>query len=138
MVREIKQINPIDFESRVAVGVALPFNQKGVFESTYTTKEQSKSNLINLLLTSPGEKLFNSSFGVGLRNLLFEQEIDREELIDRINSQVEIYLPYINVNNIQFAQNEHTVNIQIVYSILPSNEIDSILLNFDGQTPDLI
>lgn len=138
MVREIKQINPIDFDKRVAVGVALPFNQKGVFESTYTTKEQSKSNLINLLLTSPGEKLFNSNFGVGLRNLLFEQEIDREELIDRINSQVEIYIPYINVQNVQANQTDQTVNIQIVYSIIPSNEIDSILLNFDGQTPDLI
>ena len=75
--RNIK-INPIDLpqNDKVAVGVTFPFDGPAVFNSSYTTKEQVKSNLINLLLTTPGERLMNPTFGVGIRNLLFEQVIE--------------------------------------------------------------
>ena len=74
------KINPIDLpqNDKVAVGVTFPFDGPAVFNSSYTTKEQVKSNLINLLLTSPGERLMNPTFGVGIRDLLFEQVIDKQ------------------------------------------------------------
>ena len=46
-IRDYIKINPIDLQSNVAIGVSLPFNGEGVFNLTYTTKEQIKSNLLN-------------------------------------------------------------------------------------------
>jgi len=46
------RVNPLDLQKNIAIGVSLPFNKP--FTSTYTTKDQIKSNLINLLLTSRG------------------------------------------------------------------------------------
>ena len=58
-------INPLDLPTKckVAVGVTLPFDGPAVFNSSYTTKVQVKSNLINLLLTNPGERLMNLILG---------------------------------------------------------------------------
>ena len=71
MARELPRIIPVDINKRQAIGVKLPFDSPSVFTSTFTTKEQVKSNLINLLLTYPGERVLNPQFGVGLRNYLF-------------------------------------------------------------------
>ena len=67
-----KQIDPLDLTPSTGVGVSLPFNGPGVFKTNYTTKDQTKSNLINLILTEPGERVYKPFFGVGLNSLLFE------------------------------------------------------------------
>ena len=58
-----------------AIGLKLPFRlgQNGYFETNETTAAQISSNIQNLLLTKPGERRFNNSFGSGLHKLLFEQ-----------------------------------------------------------------
>ena len=49
------RVNPLDLQGNIAIGVSLPFNgPAGPFNSTYSTKDQTKSNLINLLLTNKG------------------------------------------------------------------------------------
>ena len=58
------RINPLDLNKNVAIGVAFPFNAEGVFFSTFTTAEQVKSNLLSVLLTEPGERVFQPNFGV--------------------------------------------------------------------------
>ena len=56
--------SPIDLEPDIAVGITLPFGKdKGLFSLSYTTEEQSISNLKNLLLTRKGERLFQPEFG---------------------------------------------------------------------------
>ena len=90
-VRNYIQINPIDQQTDVAVGVSLPFNNPEVFTSTYTTKEQLKSNMLNVLLTEPGERVYKPNFGVGLRNYLFENFTDIESLESRIQNQVDLF-----------------------------------------------
>ena len=89
------RINPLDLNKNVAIGVAFPFNADGVFNQTFTQKEQVKSNLINVLLTEPGERVNLPAFGVGLKNLLFETEIDTNSLEARIDNQVKLYIPEI-------------------------------------------
>ena len=39
------RVNPLDLQKNIAIGVSLPFNGPGVFNSTFTTKDQIKSNL---------------------------------------------------------------------------------------------
>ncbi len=47
-----KRIFPLDTKPSVGVGVALPFNAPAVFQTTYTTQESIKYNLINFFLTN--------------------------------------------------------------------------------------
>ena len=83
--REIN-ISPLDLKEndKVAIGVTLPFNGSAIFNQSFTTKEQVKSNLINLILTSPGERIMNPDFGIGIRDLIFEQVVDAESLKGQI------------------------------------------------------
>ena len=53
-VRDYIKIDPTEKRNK-ALGVIFPFNAEAVFYSSYTTKEQVKSNLLNVLLTEPGE-----------------------------------------------------------------------------------
>ena len=56
MALRIANKYPIDTKPRVAVGVRLPFSEPYVFSSTYTTQDQLKSNILNYLMTNPGER----------------------------------------------------------------------------------
>jgi phage baseplate assembly protein W len=131
--RTYTQIDPINLETNVAIGVSLPFNGEGVFNSTYTTKEQAKSNLLNVLLTEPGERLYLPNFGVGIRNLLFEQNVKAEILKERISNQVDIYIPEIEVMDIKIdkSPDSHTLYIAIDYRMSINNDEDSIQINFN-------
>ena len=42
-----KKIFPIDRKPSIAVGVSIPFNAPAVFNSTYTTQDAVRNNLIN-------------------------------------------------------------------------------------------
>jgi hypothetical protein len=44
--REIFRKNPKDITNDIAIGISYPFDNR-VFNSTYTTKDQLRSNLIN-------------------------------------------------------------------------------------------
>ena len=77
MARILQNRFPIDSVARKAVGFGFPLNGPAVFVPTYTTREQTKANLINYLLTNKGERVFNPNFGADLRNLLFENILNR-------------------------------------------------------------
>ena len=130
------RINPLDINKNVAIGVAFPFNADAVFNQTFTQKEQVKSNLINVLLTEPGERVNLPDFGVGLKNLLFETTIDTTNLEARIDNQVQIYIPEITLISAEtdFSPDEHILYIKITYRYNPSNEVDAIQLNFNAQS----
>ena len=64
------KIDPLDLQKNIAIGISLPFNgPAGPFNKTYSTQDQAKFDLINLLLTNKGERLFNPEFGTDLRNI---------------------------------------------------------------------
>ena len=73
MAFRIQNKYPIDTKARVAVGVSIPFNAPGVFNLTYQTQDQIKSNLINYFMTNRGERYMNPTFGGNLRATIFEQ-----------------------------------------------------------------
>ena len=124
------RVNPLDLQKNIAIGVSLPFNGPGVFNSTYTTKDQIKSNLVNLLLTSTGERVMNPNFGTELKRFLFEGITDSnsEILKNSVLNSIAIYIPEITVINI---------------IIQPNTDYNSIDLNIDyvvniSQTPDQV
>jgi|TARA_R110000824_G_scaffold285090_2_gene473276 phage baseplate assembly protein W len=88
------------------IGPELPLQKNtkfGNFSLLTSYKEAVKQNFKNLILTSPGERVMNPDFGVGMRQFLFEP---REHVIpqirQRIENQVKKYMPFIEVKRIAF------------------------------------
>ena len=88
ILQGIKRISPLDLNKNVRIGVAFPLDDINMFQVTETIKEQVKTNLINVLLTVPGERINLPKYGVGLKKLLFENEINTELLKEKINFQM--------------------------------------------------
>ena len=124
------RIDPLDLDTRKAIGVKVPFTKKGVFQFNYTTKDQIKSNLINLLLTSPGERYHEPSYGIGMREILFEQSTETNERIRalraRIDQNIQFHLPQIEVNNIQVIPEGQQLRVKIDYTVLLDNDTNEI------------
>ena len=151
MARTIYQYKPINDEPDIAVGILLPFNKSansrtdtqnyasgssdggGVFAQSYTTEEQSVSNFKNLLLTGKGERLMQPNFGTRIRESLFEQNTDllAENLSTSLRDDIELWLPYIIINNIDITRNEYNINIRISFRVSESgaNLVINILAN---------
>tara|TARA_Y100000034_G_C6890955_1_gene409836 strand:+ start:1341 stop:1727 length:387 start_codon:yes stop_codon:yes gene_type:complete len=100
----------------------------GSYALNQTYQEMIKQNFKNLILTNPGERIMDTRFGVGLRMLLFELDTDnlKSEIVSRINKQVNLYMPFITINQIIFhdekeglAINPNSLEITLNYSIPP-------------------
>ena len=128
------RVNPLDLQKNIAIGVSLPFNGPGVFKSTYTTKDQIKSNLINLLLTDKGERVMNPNFGTNLKRFLFEGITNNniETLKDNILSSILTYIYEITVTNIVLVPNtdNNLVSLTIEYYLNISQTPDQITVQF--------
>jgi phage baseplate assembly protein W len=126
------RVNPLDLQGNIAIGVSLPFD--GPFNSTYSTKEQIKSNLVNLLLTNKGERVFNPEFGANLKTTIFEGIVeDTSELIkELINFNVSLFMPEITITNIEITKSEdtNTISVAVFYRINISGTADQITVEF--------
>lgn len=129
------RIDPRDIQKNTAVGIKLPFNNPGVFVSTFSTKEQIKYNMINLILTSKGERVNNPRFGTNLRSSLFEQITKNtiENIKEDIINSVETYIPEVEIEQIEISQdsNPNAMLVEIEYKISISGQTDSITVNFE-------
>ena len=132
IIQSIRRINPLDLNKNVKIGVAFPLDEENMFSGTETVKEQIKANLLNLLLTYPGERVNLPKYGIGLKNLLFEQNIDLETLKEKITNQINIYIPDITLGNIGINESDdkHTIQISLSYIYILDRTTQSIQLNF--------
>ena len=129
-----KRIYPIDTKPGTGVGVAIPFNAPGVFRTTYTTREATKSNLINFFLTNKGERYLNPTFGGGLRAFLFQQitEGNTEDLKQDIQQQLGLYFPQVIVEslNIDSLPDINQINVVLKYNIANTGLSDTVEIAF--------
>ena len=104
-----------------------------MFKGTQNIKEQIKSNLLNLLLTYPGERVNLPFFGIGLKSLLFEQNIDLNNLKTQIQNQINRFIPNVSLESIRSgkSENEHTIFLSLTYRYLLDGSSDTIQLNFN-------
>ena len=128
-----RSVREIDRNEDKYVGIRFPLDHspEGFFYKTKTVLEQSKANLRNLLLTTPGERIFQPSFGSRLKNIVFEQGQDIPNRVEEtIRTATDNFLPYINIINVFTTQERNQVNIQVEFSVaLNPDTIE--LLNFD-------
>jgi phage baseplate assembly protein W len=131
-IPQVVRIDPRDLDKNRAIGVSLPFNARGVFNQTYSTKDQIKSNLINLLLTHRGERVLNPEFGADLPRLLFEPltETLYQKIQNQIILNVKIHIPEITILNIEITPNidSNLVNVNVEYKLNISGQQDNIII----------
>jgi phage baseplate assembly protein W len=120
----------------------------GFYGLTKTHIEVIRQNLKNLILTIPGERIMIPNFGVGLQKLLFEQQSESlySDMSSRIIEQVQIYMSFVEINDVEFIDSErrwtlssgseplsdkylsqndpglNSVNIRILFSVPVINE----------------
>jgi len=128
------RVNPLDLQKNIAIGVSLPFNGPGVFKSTYTTKDQIKSNLVNLLLTDVGERVMNPTFGCNLKRFLFEgiSDTNSELIITSLSYSISVFIPEITVTNISITPNTdyNLIDLSIDYILNISQASDQVTVQF--------
>ena len=101
------------------ISVALPLRIDPV-DGAYGLNKEIESfanqNIKTVVLTSPGERVMEPEFGVGLRRLLFEQ--NTSGLVDairgRIEAQVKRYVPYVTLKEVKVESPSY-----------PTGELDS-------------
>ena len=133
-IPQVVRVYPLDLQKNVAIGVSLPFNGPGVFNSTYSTKDQIKSNVINLLLTNRGERIMNPNFGADIKDALFEgmTETIIPLIQDRITTAFSSYIPQASISKIDvvFSEDTNTVNVTVNYTLNISGESDQVNIEF--------
>ena len=138
----------IDHDPDIAVGVSLPFRRgnMGYFEQEFTTLDQVKVNIKNLLLTMKGERPMQPTFGSDLFKTLFEPMVDGGEIEDQAQLAIEEalaeWLPYIKLESLDFTstdddKNHNRFRITLVFSILGDpNRFDELTFTVEGGTGD--
>ena len=128
-----RSVREIDRNEDKYVGIRFPLDHspEGFFYKTKTVLEQSKANLQNLLLTTPGERIMQPEFGSQLKFIVFEQGQDIPGRIEEtIRSTTDRFLSYINIINVFTTQQDNTVSVSIEFSV-PLNPDAIEILNFD-------
>ena len=133
-----RSVREIDRNEDKYVGIRFPLDHspEGFFYKTKTVLEQSKANLQNLLLTTPGERIMQPEFGSQLKFIVFEQgENIPDRIEEAIRSAVDKHLAYINIENVFTIQQDNQLNVSIEFSV-PLNPDDIEVLNFDFRIGD--
>jgi phage baseplate assembly protein W len=124
-----------------AYGITLPVKRgnTGYFEQAFSSFEQAKSNLKNLLLTRKGERIMQPNFGSGLHDLLFEQADDQLEqrLEEEITNTVNFWLPYINISEIEVTmtdemKDKNQVDMKVIFTVGNTFEPQEVTFTVEG------
>ena len=119
----------------------LSIDQVDGFATTKDFRDVARQNLKMIILTIPGERIMIPSFGVGIKQYLFENPSSMlfDTIRQRIRQQVSIYASYINLGTIQFIQeapdadfgpssNQNFVRIVITFSVPSAFISDTLVL----------
>ena len=108
----------------------------GPYRLNKDLKQVVKQNLKNLILTSPGERVMIPDFGVGARRMLFEpMAMAGGEFQSNLARQLSTYMPFVNVQDVQFITNEDDPTLKLnearlimVYNLGDINDSDILII----------
>jgi len=126
----------------IALGIALPFGPgQSNFRLNYTTLDQARTNIVNLLLTHKGERFMQPEFGTNLRRFLFRQNTQNleDDVREDLLQAIKFWLPYVKVETIDIdrsVQNieQYTIHVAITFSV--TNDITkftTVTFNFNSS-----
>jgi hypothetical protein len=130
-------LSPLDLKRSTGIGVKIPFENESAFTTVYSTKEQTKYNLINFMLTDNRERVFNPNFGLGLRSRLFEQiTMETENDIELyIRTKIEDYFQTVEIIDLRVegSRDRNSINIYFSYRLKNINENDSVVIKIQNS-----
>jgi phage baseplate assembly protein W len=117
--------------------LAFPFRigPDGRTATPQSLDEHVKGEIIQLLLTSPGERLFLPPFGAGLRRLVFERNDDVSAGLSRaiISQALSTYLgTRITVQTLDVTAEESTLAVDLRYQVIATGETKQV--RFERKT----
>lgn len=126
----------------MARGFTLPLERGtgGYFQMSETVLEQVKSNFINLILTIPGERFNNPTFGCNIHRLVFDFNNDDFSVNARqsVEDAVERWMPYLQLEEFVFQpnnddKNNYRASMYVKYRLSENpNFSDEVLIQFWG------
>jgi phage baseplate assembly protein W len=97
-----------------------------------------KRDLLNHFSIRKGEKLMDPNFGSIIWNMIFEpMTADVKALIVDDIKRIINYDPRLQVNGVLIDELDVGLQVQIDLTFLPSNQTDSLKLQFDSATNSL-
>jgi phage baseplate assembly protein W len=115
------------------------------FSQCRNLAQVARQNLLMIILTQPGERIWDSSFGVGLKRYLFENDVPplRQRLKESIKSQAGRYIPWVNINSVDFSSSnpeQNLLSIMVNYTIKPTATSETLSIQAgisDTGTPSI-
>lgn len=111
-------------ESRSFRDVALSFSRNPLTADINILKDENaiKAAVKNIILTKPGEKLFEPNFGSKISDLLFEpfDFIVRDQMETEIRNSISLYEPRVEVEevNVNWLEESYEIEVTIQYIII--------------------
>jgi phage baseplate assembly protein W len=107
------------------INIDFPFKNspKGFFLNLNSDPQRAiKADLMHLLLTRKGQRLYNPDFGTNLLEYIFEPNDTRTltDVKNEVTDSVKKYLPKLNIKDITVTQNEdneYVATIRLDYTI---------------------
>jgi phage baseplate assembly protein W len=107
------------------ININYPFkdSKKGFFlDLTETDNQAIKADLLHLILTTRGQRLYNPDFGTNLIKFIFEPNdaLTEEGVKDEIRTVVKKFLPKLKLDDIIIAgspESEYAAVVTISYTI---------------------
>lgn len=127
--------NNITNESLKGIGINIPFNGSTGINTTYTSKDAIRANLLNFLLTGTRERILKPNFGSSIKDQIFENitQDKLSEVNEIIQFNIENYFPSIKLEELNIIPDNNVINIYIKYSIKNTNIQDDIQINFNNE-----
>jgi phage baseplate assembly protein W len=145
MAIELGRVNVADLVENdykvLGIGINKSSDSNGIFSVNFTTLNQAKDNLKNLILTRKGERLMQPEFGCDIWKVLFEPldgEAVERVIENTIVEAVSIWLPYLNIDTIVFDYDEndidnHRIILDIKFSLVSNpNLSETIQINVNN------
>jgi|TARA_R110002126_G_scaffold66_2_gene571 phage baseplate assembly protein W len=121
------------------INIDFPFkdSDKGFyFKLNSTNTDAIRSDLLHLLLTNKGERLYLPDFGSDLKKYIFEpnDSITHEQIKDNLNENIKRYMPNLIINDISFKNDdiEELIIVELTYTVTDGtfNSTDTVTLTF--------
>ena len=119
--------------------IEFPFkdSKKGFYlELNQTDKDAIRADLLHLLLTNKGERLYLPDFGSDLKKYIFEpnDNITHEDIRDNLNQTISKYIPNLIINSINFRNDEieELIIVELTYTVTEGTftSTDTVTLTF--------
>ena len=121
------------------INIDFPFrdsNNGFYFQMNKTDKDAIRADLLHLILTNKGERLYLPDFGSDLKKFIFEPNdaITHADIRNNLNDTIKLYIPNLIINDISFRNDdiEELIIVELTYTVTEGTftSTDTITLTF--------